>query len=305
MVLGNTYGPSETHVAAAYRLAGAPADWPESPPIGGPITNMRIYLLDAELEPVPRCVPGEVFIAGFVSWGYVGRPDLTAERFVPDPFSVRGDRMYRTGDLARFSATGQLEFLERVDRQLKVRGLRVEPGELEAVLCAHPLVREAVVAADAADQQQLVAYVVPTDPQMPPRPTELRSQMRRMLPISLVPSRFVVIPMLPITSRGKLDYRLLPASGETLTLSEPPQTREEHVVARVWQEILGIASIGRGDDFFELGGHSLLATKAVVRLRQEFGLAVPLRILFDNPTVAELAGALADADGSRLPRLGG
>lgn len=292
VLFGNGYGPTETHLAAAHRLAGDPTCWPESPPIGRPITDMRIYLLDAGLEPVPRCVPGEVFVAGFVSWGYVGRPDLTAERFLPDPFGPAGDRMYRTGDLARFSAEGHLEFLGRIDRQLKVRGHRVEPSELEAVLCAHPLVREAVVTTDAADQQQLVAYVVPTDPDMPPRPTELRSQMRRMVPMSLVPSRFAVIPMLPLTSRGKLDYRLLPAPAEALPICEPPQTREESVVARVWQEILGITDISRSDDFFELGGHSLLATKVVLKLRKEFGRALPLRILFDNPTVAELSDAL-------------
>ena len=298
--LHNHYGPTETAVnATAWRYVPG-----ESPvPIGRPIANVRVDLLDAWGGPVPIGVAGEVHVGGAgVGRGYLGRPDLTAERFVPDPREP-GARRYRTGDLARWRPDGALEFLGRLDHQVKVRGFRVEPEEVEAALAACPGVEEAaVVARDGA----LVAYVVATDT------GSLRASVAARLPSWLVPSAFVAVDALPRTPSGKVDRRALArreVHGAALPEPgfEPPRTPVEEQVAAVWSEVLGRPRIGAHDDFFALGGHSLTALQVATRLREAFGVEVPLRRLFEAPSPAALAreveAALRSGTGPAPPPL--
>lgn len=294
--LENQYGPTESHVVTAYRLEGDAADWPELPPIGRPIANARAHVLDRRLKPVPVGVPGELYLGGAcLAREYLRRPELTAERFVRDPFGPPGSRLYRTGDLARWRSDGQIEFLGRADDQVKIRGFRVEPGEIEARLVAHPAVREAAV---LAREGALVAYVVGTA-----AARELRAWVREALPDYMVPSGYASLDALPLTPNGKLDRRALPAP-------EPveedgyvaPRDEVEARLAAIWAGVLRVDRVGVEDDFFELGGHSLLAAEVAARAREAFGRDVPVRLLFAGPTVAQMARGLASAERAPIGR---
>jgi amino acid adenylation domain-containing protein len=295
----NTYGPTETTVCAAYhRFTGeSPA---RSIPLGKPITGYRIYLLDQGGKLVPVGVPGELYIAGAgVTRGYLHREDLTAERFRPDPF-VPGGRMYRTGDLARWLPDGSVEFLGRIDNQVKIRGFRVELGEIETVLLQFPGVHEAVVMAreDQPGNKRLVGYVVSAN-EAPLDLGALRSFVRATLPEYMVPSAFITLPHLPTTSNNKVDFRALPApdgNQEGLRAAYvAPTTPTEEALASIWAELLGLEQVGINEDFFDLGGHSLLATRMVSRVRAALGVDLPLRALFEAPTVGELAVRVEEA----------
>ncbi|HEX6911205.1 MAG TPA: amino acid adenylation domain-containing protein, partial [Longimicrobium sp.] len=291
--LGNQYGPSETHVVTALVLQGAPETWPLLPGIGGPVANARCYVLDAAGRPAPLGVPGELLLAGdCLARGYLDRPGLTAERFVPDPFGAPGARMYRVGDRARWLADGTLEFLGRVDDQVKVRGFRIEPGEIEAALEVHAGVRKAavIVREDAPGDRRLVGYVVPAAG-AGVSPAELRAHLRERLPDYMVPGAFVVMDAFPLTPSGKVARRALPAPDPSADAEAfvPPRTPAEGIVAGIYAEVLKVVKVGANDDFFALGGHSLLATRVTSRVRQAFGVDLPVRALFEAPTVAELA----------------
>jgi amino acid adenylation domain-containing protein len=298
----NGYGPTETTVTATVhepmRASGTYAIDGEIP-IGRPIANTQVYVLDPHLQPVPIGVPGELYIGGDgLARGYLNRPELTAERFLPHPFSDQpGARLYKTGDLARYRPDGQLEFLGRLDQQVKVRGYRIEPGEVEAALTQHPAVREAVVLAreDGPGDTRLVAYVVPNQPPGPSM-SDLRSFLQAKLPNYMVPSTFVMLAALPLTPNGKVDRRALPAPAPTRPALDDalvaPRTPVEAALAAIWAEILRLPQVGVHDNFFALGGHSLLATQVISRLQAAFQVDLPLRRLFEAPTVAELAQAL-------------
>ncbi|HWN41840.1 MAG TPA: amino acid adenylation domain-containing protein, partial [Thermoanaerobaculia bacterium] len=284
--LVNHYGPTESSVVTT---AGVVAPGGEAvPTIGRPIANIRVHLLDRWLNRVPMGVPGELHIAGAgLARGYLGSPGLTAEAFIPDPFSTRpGARLYKTGDLARWLPGGEIEFLGRLDHQVKVRGFRIELGEIEAVLLTHPEVREAAV---LAREGRLVAYLS-GDPQ------ELRAWLGIRLPDYMVPSAFVVLSSLPLTGNGKIDRRALETievlpERETLALRTPV----EELLAGIWAELLNVERIGPVDDFFELGGHSLLAAQLVSRVRKVCGVEIPVRTIFEASTVRALAAAVESA----------
>ncbi|QSQ26356.1 amino acid adenylation domain-containing protein [Pyxidicoccus parkwayensis] len=305
----NMYGPTETTIWSSTHRVGTE---PGPIPIGTPIANTSLYVLDAELRPAPIGVPGELFIGGVgVARGYHARPELTAERFLPDPFGGHaGARMYRTGDRARWRADGRVEFLGRVDHQLKVRGFRVEPGEIEAVFARHPGVRQAVVVAreDVPGSARLVAYVVPR-PDATLSEDSLRAFARSSLPEHLVPSNVVTLDALPLTPNGKVDRKALPApEGARASTREyvAPRTETERRVAELWSSLLGVPRVGANDDFFALGGHSLLATRAASRIRESFGVSLHLRELFEAATPAALAAridALPRASGHQVPPL--
>ncbi|HEX8318270.1 amino acid adenylation domain-containing protein, partial [Longimicrobium sp.] len=298
------YGPTETTAWCSWEQVAHVAEDALTVSVGRPTGNQRIYLLDAALNPVPVGVPGEAYVGGDgVVRGYLDRPGLTAERFVPDPFAGEpGTRMYRTGDRLRWKADGRLEFIGRVDEQVKVRGFRIEPGEIEAVLSAHAEVREArvIVSDDASGEKQLVAYVVGNvDAE------GLRAHLRESLPEYMVPAAFVGLEQLPLTPNGKLDVKALPAPelGSAEDEYVAPGTPVEEVLAGIWAEVLRLERVGVHDNFFEVGGHSLLATRVVSRIREVFGVEVPLRALFEGPTVAELAGRVEEMRRAELPVL--
>ncbi|HEY2739428.1 MAG TPA: amino acid adenylation domain-containing protein, partial [Thermoanaerobaculia bacterium] len=297
--LHNFYGPTETAVEVTSWVCDAAGDdRGGGMPIGRPVANTRILLLDRNLLPVPVGVPGELFIAGVnLARGYVERSDLTAERFLPDPEGREpGERAYRTGDLARWRAGGAIEYLGRLDHQVKIRGVRIELGEIEATLAALPGVREAVVVVreDVPGDRRLVAYVVADAPVDAPV-EELRRSLRERLPDAMVPSAFVTLAALPLTSNGKVDRKALPAAGQHSSEEShlgshlAPRTPVEEVLAGIWAEVLGRERVGVADSFFGLGGHSLLATRVTSRLRKAFGVELPLRDLFETATLAELA----------------
>ncbi|HYO67722.1 MAG TPA: amino acid adenylation domain-containing protein, partial [Archangium sp.] len=319
-VLENQYGPTETHVATAYRLAGEPETWPEVPSIGRPIANTSVHLLDARGEPVPVGVVGELYIGGAaVARGYLHRPELTEERFIPDEYKAKpGGRLYRTGDFARYLEDGNLEFLGRRDAQVKVRGFRIELAEVESALSRHPSVKDVVVTAreDGSGGRRLVAYVVPTAASTPTVPTSprppgegrgegatgpelkpeaLRTWLKQTLPEYMVPSAFLFLESFPLTPSGKVDRGALPEPEAEVTGHEEyvaPRTRLEQAVAEIWAPLLGVRRVGAHDDFFELGGHSLLAMRVMSRLREALKVDLPVRVLFEAPTVAELAKRL-------------
>ncbi|HEX9938624.1 MAG TPA: amino acid adenylation domain-containing protein, partial [Longimicrobium sp.] len=289
--LVNMYGPTETTVWSASHAVEA-AEGPV--PIGRPIANTRVYVLDAALRPQPAGVPGELFIGGHgVTRGYLARPGLTAERFVPDAFSARpGARLYRTGDRARWTAEGVLEYLGRLDAQVKVRGFRIEPGEIEAVLRRHPAVVECAVVARAAGagDTRLVAYVVGAA-----EANTLRAHAGRSLPDYMVPSAFVPLDALPLTPNGTLDRRALPAPGDDAYARrgyEAPVGETEEALVGIWAELLGLERVGRWDNFFELGGSSLLALRLLARVRSELGCDLPVATLFVGGTVRHMAEAV-------------
>ena len=298
--LWNQYGPSESHVATAFALAGPARGWPALPLIGKPVANARIHLLDETARPVPPGVPGELHIGGAcLARGYFRRPELTADRFVPDPLGGAGQRLYRTGDLARYRPDGDVEFLGRNDQQVKIRGFRVEPGEIEAALATHPGVREAAVVARAAagGPRRLVAYVVPAEPA--PAVAEIRAWLRDLLPEHMVPAVFQLLDSLPLTPSGKVDRRALPdpdpAAAGPEAVAVPPRTPVEVLLAGIWRDLLGIERVGVRDSFFDLGGHSLLAVRLMARIRRQCGRDLPLAVLFAGPTIERLAALLDPA----------
>ncbi|MFC4047491.1 amino acid adenylation domain-containing protein [Dactylosporangium siamense] len=291
----NAYGPTETTVCASIGVCDAGADG--APPIGRPIVNTRAYVLGQALRPVPVGVTGELYVAGDgVARGYLRRPGLSAERFVADPFAADGSRLYRTGDLVRWRADGELEFVGRADRQLKVRGFRIEPAEVESAIAAHPAVAAAIVTADrAGDERRLIAYAVPAEAADGiPTGAALREFLAGRLPEHLIPTVFMELAALPLSASGKIDRAALPEPGVERAADRhvPPATPTEELLAGIWADVLGVGPIGADDNFFELGGHSLVATKAVSRLREATGAELPLAVLFDHRTLRACAAAI-------------
>ncbi|BAS60155.1 amino acid adenylation domain protein (plasmid) [Leptolyngbya boryana NIES-2135] len=293
--LHNLYGPTEAAIDATWEVC-QPTDQ-QTVSIGRPIANTQIYLLDANLKPVPIGVPGELYIGGFgLARGYLNRPELTAERFIPNPFWGDRDqssaRLYKTGDLARWRSDGKIEFLGRIDHQVKIRGFRVELGEVEAALEQHPEIQQAiaVIREDAPNRKQLVAYVVATLPDA--ALGSLRSFLKNKLPDYMLPAAFVQLESLPLTPNGKVDRRHLPAPDRTHLATKTPLVTASHAIEQrlteIWQQVLGVESIGIHDNFFELGGDSILSIQVVARANQE-GLRMTPKQLFQHQTIAELA----------------
>ncbi len=294
----NLYGPSEDTTYSTAALQEPAGDRP--PGIGRPLAGTRAHVLDRAGRPVPVGVAGELLLGGAgLARGYLGRPELTSERFVPDPFTV-GERLYRTGDLVRLLPGGELHFLGRLDHQVKIRGFRIELGEIEALLGRHPAVREAVVLAreDRPGDRRLVAYVVfAADSGGVTAGEELRPFLAERLPEYMVPAVFVALPALPLSPNGKVDRRALPApEWRAESVFAPPEGAVEAVLAGMWEEVLGVPRVGRHDGFFRLGGHSLLGMELVSRVRGTFKVELPLRRLFETPTVAALAAAIVEGE---------
>jgi amino acid adenylation domain-containing protein len=290
--LMNEYGPTETVVGCSAYMLPAGRHRAGPVPVGHPIQNIRFYVLDPHGQPVPVGLPGELYIAGAgVARGYLGRPALTAEKFVPDPFATAGERMYRAGDRARWLADGNLVILGRTDSQVKVRGYRVEPGEVEAALRRHPDVSAClvVVREDRPDDRRLVAYVVGGA-----APEALREHLRQSLPEYMVPGAFVPLAALPQTPTGKLDPRTLPAPeyGPAEERYTAPRTPVEAALAEIWEEVLGVEGVGVNDNFFELGGHSLLIMRLLARVRAAFGVDISIRDVFSRFTLEAMAGEI-------------
>ncbi|HAT3848741.1 TPA: amino acid adenylation domain-containing protein [Serratia marcescens] len=301
--LHNLYGPTEAAVDVTAWHCSREVER-VSVPIGRPIANTRIYLLDERGQPVPLGAVGELYIGGVqVARGYLNRPELTAERFLSDPFAP-GGRMYRTGDVARYLANGDIEYLGRNDQQVKIRGFRIECGEIEAALATHPAVREAVVDARAVgDDKRLVAWVVPAaDVAEETLAGALRQHVSAALPDYMVPSAWVVVAALPLSPNGKLDRRALPEpqGAQSQAAYEAPQGEHETLLAAIWRELLNVERVGRHDNFFELGGHSLLAVRLTNRL-QQMEWQLPLQVLFANPTLLALAQQLRRTDEALPP----
>ncbi|PPT09099.1 Malonyl CoA-acyl carrier protein transacylase [Geitlerinema sp. FC II] len=303
--LHNHYGPSESHVVTAFTLTGSPQDWPVLPPIGRPVANAEIHLLDRQKRPVPVGVPGELYIGGVsLARGYLHRPDLTAERFISSlhitsEAKSQSQKLYKTGDLARYRSDGNIEYLGRSDQQVKIRGFRIEPGEVEALLERYPSVREAVAIAreDVPGDKQLVAYIVPASAEsadeFTPFSTQLRQFLQTQLPEYMIPASFVFLDRLPLTPSGKVNRRALPAPDRTRPeLAErfvPARTGVEKVLADLWTQVLNVERIGIYDNFFDLGGHSLRAIQLVTQIRDVFQVDLMLQSFFEAPTIEGLA----------------
>ena len=300
--LVNNYGPTENTVVATSGLVACEEESTASPSIGRPIFNVQIYLLDAHWHPVAIGTPGELYIGGeSLTRGYLNRPEQTAEKLIPHPFSIEpGARLYRTGDLARYLPDGQIEFLGRLDQQVKIRGFRIELEEIESVLAAHPALQEAAVLAreDALGDKRLVAYVVATR-EPSPSTDELRGYLKEKLPDYMIPYTFLFLSALPLTANGKIDRRGLPEpdsrrfAGDTARIA--PRTPVEEVLAKIWCEVLRLEWVGVEDNFFELGGHSLLMVQVISRVRESLQLELPLRTLLEAPTVSSLAEMIEEA----------
>jgi len=307
----NHYGPTETTVGSlTFSIKPDVSDRSLTAPIGQPISNTKVYILNPHLKLVPTGVGGELYIGGAgLSVGYLNQPMETAARFVPNPFSDEpGARLYRTGDLMRYLPNGDIEFLGRIDNQVKVRGFRVELAEIEAVLLTHSQVRQAVVIAEAAaaDSQRLLGYVVASGSK-PLGVDELRSFLGQHLPDYMIPSTFIFLKAMPLTSNGKIDRASLPAPDEARPdlqrLFVAPRTPVERELAGIWAEFLKLDEVGVDDNFFELGGHSLLATQVVSRMRKAFNCEIRLRSFFESPTVAQLAEQIGDSTATETERL--
>jgi amino acid adenylation domain-containing protein len=309
--LFNVYGPTECTICATI---AACANDGQRPPIGAPIANTEAYVLDAQGQPVPVGVVGELYLGGVgVARGYLGQPALTRERFVAHPFrSEEGARLYRTGDLVRFHPDGQLEFVGRRDEQVKVHGVRIEPGEIEPVLREHPLVRDTVVVArvldgeQAPEQTSLVAYLVPHH--SAPDPSELREFLQCRLPSPMIPTVFVEIERLPLTSNGKVDRRALPAppprrAGQNRTsgTNGTPRTTLQQAIAAIWQRVLHLEQVNLHDNFFDLGGHSLHLGQVYSEVQAMTGKTIAIVDLFRYPTIASLSRFLSEENGNKSP----
>ena len=302
----NMYGPTETTIWSTIHEISS-TDGMVS--IGRPIANTQIYILDKYLQPVPIGVPGELYIGGNgVARGYLNRPELTAEKFILNPFQVDAAvRLYRTGDLARYEPDGKIECLGRLDHQVKVRGFRIEIGEIETVLNCHPGVRQSVVVAseDISGEKHLVAYVVPAQ-KMTPTSSEMRSFLKRKLPEYMIPSTFVILETIPLTPNGKVDRRALPSPEQSDPSKregfEAPRNPVECRLAEIWEAVLGTKPIGIKDNFFELGGHSVLVAKLLRRVEQVFGKKLQMSTLFHAPTIEQFAVSLCDQISSRSSR---
>jgi amino acid adenylation domain-containing protein len=318
----NVYGPTEATTFATWQLVREVADEALTVPIGMPIANTRAHVLDRHLEPVPPGIPGELYLGGpGLARGYLGRPGLTAERFVPDPFGAEsGGRLYRTGDRVRRRAGGALEFMGRIDGQIKLRGFRIEPGEIESALAQHTAVRDCAVVLreDVLGRRELVAYVVPRvtstngstdsagnavrDDEV--SASEFRLHLQARLPEYMIPSAFVMLEALPLTPNGKLNRHALPSPEGSRTGADipflPPSNPVEETLAAQWREVLGIQRVGLRDNFFELGGHSLLAVKLFAGIERSFARKLPLSTLFRAPTLGQLADVLSQAPGGDL-----
>jgi acyl-coenzyme A synthetase/AMP-(fatty) acid ligase/acyl carrier protein len=294
----HVYGPTECTTFATFYLVRDVEESARTVPIGRPISNTTAYVLDRHGNPLPAGVPGELYLGGpGVAEGYLNRPELTRERFVPDPFGgEKSQRLYRTGDIVKYLADGNIEFLRRADAQTKIRGFRIEPGEIEAVLKAHPEVENAVVVAreERSGQRELVGYVVARSDEIL---TSWRSYLEEKLPFYMIPSRLVRVPELPTTPSGKIDRLALPKPERPIEGEGAVLSPFEEMVALVWSEVLEVKAVAPQESFFELGGHSLLATRVVSQLRIRFGVEIPLRAVFDNPSLAELGRFIATWQG--------
>jgi len=301
LTLINGYGPTENTTFACCYPITEPSLVGNAVPIGRPIANTQVYLLDDQLQPVPVGVPGELYIGGDgLARGYLNRPDLTSERFIPNPFSeVSGERLYKTGDLVRYLSDGNIEFLGRLDNQVKIRGFRIELAETEAVLRQHPDVLQSVVIIreDSPGEKQLVAYFVATE--RVPSISELRNFLKQQLPDYMIPGAFVSLDALPLTPNGKVERRALPAPEmaglEVETTFVAPRTPVEEILTAIWAEVLGVKQVGIYDNFFELGGHSLGAIQLISRVRTSLAIELPLPSLFENPTISGLAECVETA----------
>jgi len=304
--LWNMYGPTETTIwSSVYRVRDC--NW-TSAPIGRPIANTQMYVLDKNGHLVPLGVPGELHIGGDgLAYGYWKRPEMTAHKFVPDPFSRKpGTRMYKTGDLVRYLPDGNLQYLSRIDNQVKLRGFRIELGEIESVLAEHEAVRQsfAIVREDSPGNQQLVAYVL-ASPAAVDMPSQLRAHLSQRVPNYMVPSAIFVLESFPLTPNGKIDRRALPApdgNSQTATEFVAPRTQTEQALAAIWAEVLRRPAVGIHDDFFALGGHSLLATQVISRIQVRLQRELPLRTLFERPTVEQLAKAVEETVAGDAPK---
>jgi non-ribosomal peptide synthetase component F len=292
----HVYGPTEsTTFASWYPVAEVAAD-ASTVPIGRTLANTRLYILDKNLNPVPVGVPGELYIGGDgLSRGYLNRAELTAEKFIADPFDDDpASRLYKTGDQVRYRRDGAIEYLGRFDHQVKLRGFRVEPGEIESVLLSQPVVSDAVVIVyeDEAGDKRLVAYIV-ADGGEAPSESELREYVANRLPNYMVPSALMVLDKLPLTANGKVDRNALPEPGDIRDSQggehTAPRTELERQLAQIWAEVLKLERVGIHDNFFDLGGHSLMATQVVSRIREQLNVELPLSEMFGYPTVAGLA----------------
>jgi acyl carrier protein len=305
------YGITETTVHVTSRpLRLADLDEPIESPLGRPIPGWQLYLLDHYQHLVPMGVPGEIHVGGAgVTPGYLNRPELTAARFIPNPFSpFSGDALYRSGDLACYLPNGDLEYLGRIDQQVKLRGFRIELSEIEAVLHQQAGVQACVVVAHqvAANDKRLIAYVVPkTDSVSSP---ELRQFLKTRLPDYMLPATFVFLEALPLTSNGTLDRRALPlpeGTNPSSTLYQAPRTVIEKNLAEIWADVLRVDQVGIQDNFFELGGHSLIATQLIARVRRAFNMELSLRVLFETRTIEGMAQAIQEQErGIDQPPLG-
>lgn len=293
--LHNLYGPTEAAIDVTY-WACERATKRKVVPIGRPVANTQVYVLDANMQPVPVGVPGDLYLGGVqVGRGYWRRPELTAEKFVPDPFRPSG-RLYKTGDLARWTVDGVVEYLGRTDHQVKIRGFRIELGEIESAIAEDPRIKQvAVVAREHGDgDYRLVAYCS-TRRQQRPAVSELRANLAKILPEYMLPSEFIFLDEFPLSPNGKVDHRQLPApdstriAGKSEEEYQAPDSEIELALATMWEEVLRVNHIGVNDNFFEVGGHSLLAAGVLSRIRERFGVALPFRTLFEAPTVAALA----------------
>jgi acyl-coenzyme A synthetase/AMP-(fatty) acid ligase len=295
----NAYGPTECTTFSTTQTVVSVEPDATSIPIGRPIANAQVYILDTRRQPVPIGVAGEIYIGGDgVACGYLNRPELTDERFIPDPFGASSlGRLYRTGDLGRWRPDGSIDFLGRNDNQVKLRGFRIELGEIESTLLRHPKIKESVVLArkDGPTEKRLVAYVVPGDSLDAPSAEELRKHLKESLPEYMIPSAFLALEHLPLTPNGKVDRRALPEIDLATYATEEyeaPLGEIEITLAQIWQDLLAVPRVGRNDNFFELGGHSLHGLNLIARITQRFDAELSVIAIFQSPTIRELAEAI-------------